>query len=285
MATAKEIKGRIRSIESTKKITRAMELIAASKLRKARDRVEASKPYAARILEVISHVAKAKTEYNHPYLAQREVKRVGMLLISTDRGLCGGLNNHLFKQALQQIKVWQGQNIDIDVALIGHKAEVFFKRLPVKVVAYAHHLGDAPSSQDIIGSVRVMLDAFVAGRIDELHLFSNTFVNTIKQTPKRHLLLPVAIPQDQRNSHWDYIYEPDAKSLLTLLLERYVESMTYQGVVENIACEQASRMMAMKNASDNASEVIDELKLDYNKARQALITKELSEIVSGSEAI
>ncbi len=285
MATAKEIKGRIRSIESTKKITRAMELIAASKLRKARDRVEASKPYAARILEVISHVAKATTEYNHPYLAQREVKRVGLLLISTDRGLCGGLNNHLFKKALQQIKLWQSQDVEIDVALIGHKAEVFFKRLPVKVVAYAHHLGDAPTSGDIIGSVRVMLDAFVAGQIDELHLFSNTFVNTIKQTPKSHLLLPVAIPQDQRTSHWDYIYEPDAKSLLTLLLERYVESMTYQGVVENIACEQASRMMAMKNASDNATEVIDELKLDYNKARQALITKELSEIVSGSEAV
>ncbi|MCX7122576.1 MAG: F0F1 ATP synthase subunit gamma [Gammaproteobacteria bacterium] len=285
MATAKEIKSRIRSIESTKKITRAMELIAASKLRKARDRVEASKPYAARILEVISHIANAKTEYNHPYLAQRDVKRIGILLVSTDRGLCGGLNNHLFKKALQQIKIWQSQNIEIDVALIGHKAELFFKRLPVKVVAYAHHLGDAPTSQDIIGSVRVMLDAFVEGKIDELHLFSNTFINTIKQTPKSHLLLPVGIPEDQRTSHWDYIYEPDAKSLLTLLLERYVESMTYQGVVENIACEQASRMMAMKNASDNATEVIDELKLDYNKARQALITKELSEIVSGSEAI
>ena len=285
MATAKEIKGRIRSIESTKKITRAMELIAASKLRKARDRVEASKPYAARILEVISHVANAKTEYNHPYLAQRDVKRIGILLISTDRGLCGGLNNHLFKKVLQQIKVWQAANIEIDVALIGHKAEVFFKRLPVNIVAYAHHLGDAPTSQDIIGSVRVMLDAFVEGKIDELHLFSNSFVNTIKQIPKSHLLLPVAIPQDQRTSHWDYIYEPDAKSLLTLLLERYVESMTYQGVVENIACEQASRMMAMKNASDNATEVISELKLDYNKARQALITKELSEIVSGSEAV
>ena len=285
MATAKEIKSRIRSIESTKKITRAMELIAASKLRKARDRVEASKPYAARILEVISHVAKAKTEYNHPYLAQRDVKRIGILLVSTDRGLCGGLNNHLFKNALLQIKAWQAENIEIDVALIGHKAEVFFKRLPVNIVAYTHHLGDAPTSKDIIGSVRVMLDAFVEGKIDELHLFSNTFINTIKQTPKSHLLLPVAIPQDQRSSHWDYIYEPDAKSLLTLLLERYVESMTYQGVVENIACEQASRMMAMKSASDNASEVIDELKLDYNKARQALITKELSEIVSGSEAV
>ena len=285
MATAKEIKSRIRSIESTKKITRAMELIAASKLRKARDRVEASKPYAARFLEVISHVAKAKTEYNHPYLAQRDVKRIGILLVSTDRGLCGGLNNHLFKNALLQIKAWQAENIEIDVALIGHKAEVFFKRLPVNIVAYTHHLGDAPTSKDIIGSVRVMLDAFVEGKIDELHLFSNTFINTIKQTPKSHLLLPVAIPQDQRSSHWDYIYEPDAKSLLTLLLERYVESMTYQGVVENIACEQASRMMAMKSASDNASEVIDELKLDYNKARQALITKELSEIVSGSEAV
>ena len=285
MASAKEIKGRIRSIESTKKITRAMELIAASKLRKARDRVEASKPYAARIMEVIAHLAHAHAEYRHPYLEKREVKRVGMIVITTDRGLCGGLNTHLFKKVLKDLHALNGRGIDVDVALIGHKAEVFFKRLPVKVLAYAHHLGDAPSTRDIIGSVRVMLDAFNAGDIDELHLYSNEFINTIKQHPQSHLLLPVAVEKDERSTHWDYLYEPDAKALLTLLLERYVESIVYQGVVENIACEQASRMMAMKSATDNASEVIHDLKLDYNKARQALITKELSEIVSGAEAV
>lgn len=285
MASAKEIKGRIRSIESTKKITRAMELIAASKLRKARDRVEASKPYAARIMEVIAHLAHAHAEYRHPYLEKRAVKRVGMIVITTDRGLCGGLNTHLFKKVLKDLRALNDQGIDVDVALIGHKAEVFFKRLPVKILAYAHHLGDAPSTKDIIGSVRVMLDAFNNGEIDELHLYSNEFINTIKQHPQSHLLLPVAVAKDERSTHWDYLYEPDAKALLTLLLERYVESVVYQGVVENIACEQASRMMAMKSATDNASEVIHDLKLDYNKARQALITKELSEIVSGAEAV
>ncbi len=287
MATAKEIKGRIRSIESTKKITRAMELIAASKLRKARDRVEASKPYSRRILDVMAHLAVAHPEYKHPYLNARPIKRIGMIVIATDRGLCGGLNTHLFKKVVQAFKSWTDAQIEIDVALVGHKADVFFKRLSVNLVAYAHHLGDAPKTQDIIGSVRVMLDRFSAGEIDELYLFSNEFVNTIKQQPRVQKLLPVSIQaaQDKPSVHWDYIYEPDAKSLLTLFLERYVESTVYQGMVENIACEQASRMMAMKNATDNASEVIHDLKLDYNKARQALITKELSEIVSGSEAV
>lgn len=290
MATAKEIKGRIRSIESTKKITRAMELIAASKLRKARDRVGASKPYAARILEVMEHLALAHPEYRHPYLEVRDVKRVGMIVIATDRGLCGGLNTHLFKKVLMQIKELTEKKIAMDAALIGHKADVFFKRLPAQIVAYAHHLGDAPTTKDLIGSVRVMLDRFIAGDIDELYLFSNEFINTIKQAPRVQKLLPVSFEMDSRlrendKGHWDYIYEPDAKSLLTLLLERYVESAVYQGMVENIACEQASRMMAMKNATDNATEVIGDLKLVYNKARQALITKELSEIVSGSQAV
>ncbi len=285
MATAKEIKGRIRSIESTKKITRAMELIAASKLRKARDRVEASKPYSKRIIEVMAHLATAHPEYKHPYLEFRPAKCIGMIVIATDRGLCGGLNTHLFKKVLMAIKEWHAQKMAMDAALIGHKAEVFFKRLPVNLVAYAHHLGDAPNPQDIIGSVRVMLDRFIAGSIDELHLFSNEFINTIKQQPRQQKLLPVALNKEAKGQHWDYIYEPDAKSLLTLLLERYVESTVYQGMVENIACEQGSRMMAMKNATDNATEVIGDLKLDYNKARQALITKELSEIVSGSEAV
>lgn len=285
MATAKEIKGRIKSIESTKKITRAMELIAASKLRKARDRVEASKPYAARIIEVMEHLAGSHPEYRHPYLEARPVKRVGMIVIATDRGLCGGLNTHLFKKVLQHLKIWNETGVAIDAALIGHKADLFFKNLPVEVVAFAHHLGDAPKIKDLIGSVRIMLDRFIAGEIDELYLFSNEFINTIKQLPRVQKLLPVSLEKPGKGQHWDYIYEPDAKSLLTLLLERYVESSVYQGMVENIACEQASRMMAMKNATDNASEVIHDLKLDYNKARQALITKELSEIVSGSNAV
>lgn len=285
MATAKEIKSRIRSIESTKKITRAMELIAASKLRKARDRVEASKPYSKRILEVMQHLANAHPEYKHPYLQSRPLKRVGMIVVSTDRGLCGGLNTHLFKQALHSIKLWTEQHIEIDAALIGQKADVFFKRLPVNLVAFAHHLGDAPTIRDILGSVRIMLDRFIAGEIDALYLFNSEFINTIKQQPRMQKLLPVSLIQTEKATHWDYIYEPDAQALLTLLLERYVETMVYQGVVENIASEQAARMMAMKSATDNASEVIDDLKLDYNKARQALITKELSEIVSGSEAV
>lgn len=285
MATAKEIKGRIRSIESTKKITRAMELIAASKLRKARDRVEASKPYAKRIIEVMEHLALAHPEYRHAYLEVRPVKRVGIIVITTDRGLCGGLNTHLFKKVLLNIKDWQSKGVEIDAALIGHKAESFFKNLPVHIAAYAHHLGDKPTTQDLIGSIRVMLDYFIEGKIDKLYLFSNEFINTIKQAPRMQKLLPVSLNNTNKGQHWDYIYEPDAKSLLTLLLERYVESVVYQGMVENIACEQASRMMAMKNATDNASEVIHDLKLVYNKARQALITKELSEIVSGSQAV
>ncbi len=285
MATAKEIKGRIKSIESTKKITRAMELIAASKLRKARDRVEASKPYAARIIEVMEHLAGAHPEYRHPYLEARPIKRVGIIVIATDRGLCGGLNTHLFKKILQHVKAWNETGVAIDAALIGQKADLFFKNLPAQVVAFAHHLGDAPKIKDLIGSVRIMLDRFIAGEIDELYLFSNEFINTIKQSPRAQKLLPVSLEKASKGQHWDYIYEPDAKSLLTLLLERYVESSVYQGMVENIACEQASRMMAMKNATDNASEVIHDLKLDYNKARQALITKELSEIVSGSNAV
>lgn len=284
MAIAKEIRARINSISSTKKITNAMQLIAASKLRKARDRVEASKPYAKRVTEVIEHLTTAHPEYHHVYLETRPIKRVGIIIIATDRGLCGGLNTHLFKKALQSIRAWNKENIEVDAVLIGHKAEVFFKNLPVNLIAYAHHLGDAPKIKDIFGSVQVMLQAFKNKQVDEVHLFHNEFVNTIRQAPEIKKLLPVTLKKEKQR-HWDYIYEPDAKSLLTLLLERYVESQVYQAVVENIACEHAARMMAMKNATDNANGVIRELKLVYNKARQAAITKELSEIVSGAEAV
>lgn len=285
MAIAKEIRARISSIGSTKKITNAMQLIAASKLRKARDRVEASKPYAKRILDVIDHLTQAHPEYNHPYFETRPVKRVGVLVIASDRGLCGGLNTHLFKKVLQNIRNWEKAGIEVDVVIIGHKAEVFFKNLPVKLLAYAHHLGDAPKIKDIFGSVQVMLQAFNNKTVDEVYLFHNEFINTIKQLPQEHKLLPVTLQKKHAMPHWDYIYEPDAKGLLPLLLERYVESQVYQGVVENLACEHAARMMAMKNATDNANEVIGELKLQYNKARQAAITKELSEIVSGAAAV
>lgn len=285
MANAKEIKTRIGSIQNTQKITRAMEMIAASKLKKARDRMEQARPFAERAQGVISHLANAHPEYNHPYLQEREIKRVGFIVVSSDRGLCGGLNINLFKRSLKEMKVFADKNIEIDFALIGQKSEAFFKRLDSNIVAYAHHLGDAPTVSELIGSVQVMLDAYDDGKIDRLYLLGNEFVSTIKQKPYFKQLLP-AVPEEQTESqHWDYIYEPDAKSLLTLLLRRYVESQVYQGVVENIACEQASKMLAMKNATDNAKDVISDLKLEYNKARQAMITKELAEICSGADAV
>lgn len=286
MGTAKEIKGRIKSIKNTQKITRAMEMIAASKLKKARERMEMAKPYAALSQQVISHVANAHPEYKHPYLITREIKRVGFIIVSTDRGLCGGLNVNLFKRALKEIKFFADQNIPIDLALIGQKAQNFFKRLDFPILAYAHHLGDKPTVMQLIGSVKTMLDAYDEGKIDRLYLISNEFVSTISQKPYCHQVLPVIPKSDEKLSHhWDYLYEPDAKSLLTLLLKRYVESQVYVGVVENIACEQASKMLAMRNATDSAKEVIHTLQLEYNKARQAMITKELAEICSGAEAI
>lgn len=288
MATSKEIKARIGSVQNTKKITRAMEMISASKMRKARDRMEHSKPYAKRVREVISHVARSHPEYKHPYLEQREIKRVGFIVISTDRGLCGGLNVQLFKKATQEMKVWADQGAEIDVAVIGHKGQTFFNSIGANIISYKGHLGDAPEIKDLIGSVKVMLDAFDEGKIDAIYLVSNDFVSTIKQQPICQRLLPVepeAHEEGQKERHWDYIYEPEAKSLLTLVLVRYIESQVYQGVIENLACEQAARMMAMKNATDNAADVINGLKLQYNKARQAAITKELAEIVSGADAI
>ena len=286
MAVGKEIRTKIGSIKNTQKITSAMEMVAASKMRKAQDRMEATKPYAEKIRGVIGHLGMGHTEYKHPYIIDREVKRVGFIVVSTDRGLCGGLNTNLFKNALQSMKEWQDKEVEIDLCLIGSKAAAFFNRFGGNVVAKTTNLGDQPTVTDLIGTVKVMLDSFDEGRIDRLFLVHNEFVNTMTQEPRVHQLLPVEKnDEDELKHHWDYIYEPDAKELLDVLLVRYIESQVYQGVVDNIACEQASRMVAMKAATDNAGDIIDDLQLIYNKARQAAITQEISEIIGGAAAV
>ena len=286
MAGAKEIRTQIKSIQNTRKITKAMEMVAASKMRRAQDRMRASRPYAEKIRNVIAHLSQAHPEYKHPFLIEREARRVGLIVISTDRGLCGGLNINLFKTVIGQLREWQDAGLEVDIAVFGSKAQQFFKRIGGNIVAQATHLGDAPCVEDLIGSVKVMLDAYSEGRIDRLYLASNEFVNTMTQRPQVDQLLPVAgEPDEELKHHWDYIYEPDAKPVLDGLLMRYIESLVYQGVVENVACEMAARMVAMKAASDNAGNLIDELQLAYNKARQAAITQELSEIVSGAAAV
>ena len=288
MASGKEIRTQIRSIQNTQKITRAMEMVAASKMRKAQDRMTASRPYADKMRQVISHLAHAHPEYRHPYLVGREqVKRVGFIVVSTDRGLCGGLNANLFKRTLNEMRDWQDNGAELDLCTIGSKASGFFGRFGGQVVAEANALGDAPGVQDLIGSVKVMLDAYDEGKVDRLFLVFNEFVNTMTQRPQVEQLLPIEADEldESLRHHWDYLYEPDAQQALDELLMRYVESLVYQGVVENIACEQAARMVAMKAASDNAGTLIDDLQLAYNKARQAAITQELSEIVAGAAAV
>jgi len=286
MSGAKEIRNKIASIKNTQKITRAMEMVAASKMRKAQDRMFTSRPYAEKIRTVISHLARSHSEYHHPYLRMREVKRVGYILVSSDRGLCGGLNNNLFKSALTHMQQWQSQAIEVDFCLIGSKAEAFFKRFGGRVIGNAVHLGDHPSINELIGIVKVMLDAFDEGKIDALYVVFNHFHNTMMQKPEIEQLLPLQAAAEQSLQHyWDYIYEPEAKELLDLLLKRYIESQVYQAVVENIASEQAARMVAMKSASDNAGDIIKDLQLAYNKARQAAITQELAEIVGGAAAV
>ena len=287
MSSGKEIRTQIKSIQNTQKITRAMEMVAASKMRKAQDRMEASRPYADKMLGVIKHLAFAHSEYKHSYLEERDAKRVGYIVISSDRGLCGGLNNNEFKVVLNEMKDWQDKNVDIDLCTIGQKASVFFKRVTNNIKGTATHLGDAPSVTDVIGTVKVMLDAYDNGEIDRLYVVYNRFVNTMTQEPTTVQLLPVMAtePNEHIEYHWDYIYEPGAKEVLDGLLVRFIESQVYQGVVENVACEMAARMVAMKAASDNAGSLIDELQLVYNKARQAAITQELSEIVAGAAAV
>ena len=286
MAVGKEIRTKIGSIKNTQKITSAMEMVAASKMRKAQDRMQATKPYAQKIRGVIGHLAMGHTEYKHPYIIEREIKRVGFIVISTDRGLCGGLNTNLFKVGLKSMQEWQEKEVEIDLCLVGSKAAGFFNRFGGNVVGKTSGLGDKPNITDLIGTVKVMLDAFDDGRIDRLYLVNNDFVNTMTQEPTVSQLLPVAKQdEDELKHHWDYIYEPDAKEILDVLLVRYIESQVYQGVVDNIACEQASRMVAMKAATDNAGDIIDDLQLIYNKARQAAITQEISEIISGAAAV
>ena len=286
MAIGKEVKTKIASIGSTRKITSAMEMVAASKMRRAQERMALGKPYAIRIRDVVGHIANAHSEYHHQYLAQRDVKRVAYIVISTDRGLCGGLNINLFKAALRSMKSWSDQDVEVDICVVGNKAAGFFSAVGGNVVAAVKDIGDEPNAADLIGGVKVMLDAFDEGRVDCLFVVNNTFVNTMTQAPTVAQLLPLAPVGDQTLSHhWDYVYEPDAKELLDGLLIRYIESQVYQGVVENKACEQAARMLAMRNATENAGEMIDELQLLYNKARQAAITQELSEIVSGAAAV
>ena len=286
MAIGKEIRTKITSIQSTQKITSAMEMVAASKMRKAQDRMELGKPYARRMRSVVGHIANAAPEYQHMYMEKREVKRVGYIVISTDRGLCGGLNTNLFKATIKSMKEWDSQGVEIDFSLVGAKAMAFFGSYGGNVIAAIRDLGEEPALADLIGGVKAMLDAYEEGKIDRLFLVSNGFVNTMTQEPAVEQLLPLeAEESDEMKHHWDYIYEPDAKELLEGLLTRYIESQVYQSVVENGACEQAARMLAMKNATENAGELIDDLQLIYNKARQAAITQELSEIVSGAAAI
>ena len=286
MAGTKEIRTKIASVKSTQKITSAMQLVAASKMRKAQDRMTASKPYSEKIRQVVSHLATSNPEYRHIYMEDREVSRVGIIVISSDRGLCGGLNINLFKRTVALSKEWSEKGAEIDLCLVGNKAQSFFKSVGGNAVASVSGLGDQPSVEDLIGSVKVMLNAFDEGKIDRLFLVYNEFVNTMTQSPQALQLLPLqAGDTGERKGPWDYIYEPEAKEILDMLLIRYVESQVYQGVVENNACEQASRMVAMKSATDNAGELIDDLQLIYNKARQAAITQELSEIVSGAAAV
>ena len=286
MAVGKEVKTKINSIRSTQKITSAMEMVAASKMRRAQERREISKPYADRIRSVVGHLANANVEYKHRYMEEREVKRVGFIIVSTDRGLCGGLNTNLFKEVIKSMKSWSNEGVEIDLCALGNKAAAFFGSYGGNVVATVKDLGDQPSASDLIGGVKVMLDGYDKGAIDRLYLVSNDFVNTMTQKPVVEQLLPLLpIEDDKMKHHWDYIYEPDAKDLLDGLLIRYIESQVYQGVVENKACEQAARMIAMKSATDNAGDLINELQLLYNKARQAAIPQELSEIVSGAAAV
>ncbi len=286
MAGGKEIRTQITSIKNTQKITSAMEMVAASKMRRAQDRMQLGKPYAQRIRAVVGHIASANPEYNHMFLEQREVKRVGFILVSTDRGLCGGLNINLFKRAIKSMKEWNDQQVEIDLCLIGAKAAAFFNSYGGNVVAAVRDMGEDPDIADLIGSVKVMLDSYAQHKIDKLFLVGNDFVNTMTQTPYVQQLLPLVPDKDEKLQHtWDYLYEPDAEQLLEGLLTRYIESQVYQAVVENGACEMAARMLAMKNATENAGELIDELELVYNKARQAAITQELSEIVSGAAAV
>jgi F-type H+-transporting ATPase subunit gamma len=286
MAVGKEIRNQIGSIKSTQKITSAMEMVAASKMRKAQERMQATRPYAEKMRQVIGHIALANQDYRHSFMVEREVNRVGYIVISSDRGLCGGLNSNLFRKLVRDMLEWKNQGVEADICAIGQKGASFFRNYGGNVVAALTHLGDNPSAEELIGNVKVMLDAFEEGRIDRLYVVHNEFVNTMTQQPGVEQLLPLPPSEDEEiRNQWDYLYEPAAATILDGLLPRYIESQVYQGVVENLACEQAARMIAMKSATDNAGDIIDDLQLAYNKARQAAITQEISEIVSGAASV
>ena len=287
MAGAREIRTKIKSVANTRKVTRALEMVSASKIRKAQDLMRASRPYARAMKQVIGHLAKANTEFKHPFLTEREtVRRVGYIVVSTDRGLCGGLNSNLFRKLLAEIRGWQEKNVEVDIVAIGSKANAFFKRLKVNLVGSASHLGERPKIEQLIGVIKIMLDSYSAGKIDRLILAYNDFVNTMTQKPTLDQLLPLPPSQTLTTAHdWDYLYEPDAESVLDHVLTRYIESLVYQAALENLASEHAARMVAMKSAGDNAKKAIDSLTLIYNKVRQAAITQEISEIVGGAAAV
>jgi F-type H+-transporting ATPase subunit gamma len=286
MANAKELRKQIGSIKNTQKITSAMQMVAASKMRKAQDRMSRGRPYSEQIRAVISHIANAAAEYRHQFMVEREVKRVGYIVVTTDKGLCGGLNVNLLKATILDMKRWSDQGVEADLCLIGNKGIQFFRNYGGNVLAATQHISEAPSVEDLVGSIKVMLDAFEAGKVDKIFLSNNVFVNTMTQTPTIEQLVPLDPSQDESLGHrWDYIYEPDARQLIEGLITRYLESQVYQAVVENVACEQAAKMIAMKSATDNAGELIDELELIMNNARQAAITQEISEIVSGAAAV
>jgi F-type H+-transporting ATPase subunit gamma len=304
MAGAREIRSKIKSVANTRKVTRALEMVSASKIRRAQDLMRASRPYAKHMRRVIAHVAQATTDYRHPALREREVKRVGYIIVSTDRGLCGGLNANLFRKLLGEIREWEDKGVEVDVVAIGQKASAFFRRVKVNMAASVSHLGDRPKLEKLVGVIKVMNDAYMQGRVDRVYLCFNDFINTMSQRPRTDALLPLpavakqiaeTVPDAEtpsaqtamvnRENGWDYIYEPEAEPVISHLLERYIEALVYHAVLENLASEHAARMVAMKSASDNATKAIDTLTLIYNKARQAAITQEISEIVGGAAAV
>ena len=287
MAGGREIKTKIKSVQNTRKVTRALEMVSASKIRKAQDRMKASRPYARAMRQVIGHLAQANSEFQHPYLVERkDIKRVGYVIVSSDRGLAGGLNNNMFRKLLVEFRQWQEKGVDIDVVTIGQKASVFFRRIKVGMLASVTHLGDVPHLEQLVGVIKVMLDAYSSGKVDKVFLSYNDFVNTMTQRATFDQLLPLPPSEEEVARHdWDYLYEPDAESVLAHVLTRYIESLVYQAVMENVASEHAARMVAMKAASDNATKLIGTLNLVYNKARQAAITQEISEIVGGAAAV
>ncbi len=287
MAGGREIKTKIKSVQNTRKVTRALEMVSASKIRKAQERMKASRPYARLMTQMIGHIAKANSEYTHPFMVDRsDIKRVGYIVISTDRGLCGGLNSQMFRRILADMREWQAKGVEIDVVCVGQKAATFFRRLKVNITGTVTHLGEKPQLEKLVGVIKVMLDAFAAGKLDRVFLNYSDFVNTMTQKPTQDQLLPLPPSESLQSKHdWDYIYEPNAETVLDHVMTRYVESLVYQAVLENLASEQAARMVAMKSASDNASKLIETLQLIYNKARQAAITQEISEIVGGAAAV